>query len=57
MNVETIEQEMEQEEQLSKIDDTNREILDAVNEGKDTMIFKPEEMINYRLKIIRILQD
>ena len=33
-------------------------ILDVVNKGKDTMIFKPEEMIgNCRFKITRILHD
>ena len=36
----------------------NKAILDIVNKGKDTMIFKPEEMIgSYRFKILRVLQD
>ena len=35
----------------------NKAILDIVNKGKDIMIFKPGKDRNYRLKIIRILQD
>ena len=34
----------------------NKAVLDIVNKGKDTMIYKPEEMIgSYRFEIIGIL--
>ena len=36
----------------------NKAILDITNKGIDTMIFKPEEMIEIiDLRVIRILQD
>ena len=36
----------------------NKAILDIVNKGTETMIFKPEEMIgSHRFKVIRVLQN
>ena len=39
-----------------KVTCNNKAVLDIVNKGKDTMIFKPGEMIGvYRFEIFRVL--